>query len=398
MVTPVAIVGAGPYALSLAAHLGARGIAHRIFGEPMRFWAGVAAAGDRRFLKSFCFGTSLSTPDPGMSFGDYNGPRGLETFEPCSMANFTNYGRWFQERCVPWVESRQVVGLRREAGQFELRFDDGGECRAARVVVATGLAGCEYVPAELAALGTKHLTHTAHIERFSDFRGRRVAVVGAGQSALEAAALLHEAGAHPRLIVRDGELLWNVRSRPGGSPWRRLRSPLSALGSGPKAWLMSRYPGALHRAPDAWRADFVRRHLPATGAWWLRERVEGVVPVELGTVVRAAAPGADGVRLEVADTRTGASRAIEVDHVVAGTGYDLDVDRLGFLDPGLRARVARLASAPRLDRVFQSSLAGLHFVGPMSAMSFGPLFRFVAGADHAARVLSAHLGRAGAGA
>jgi len=38
MIIDVAIIGAGPYGLSLAAHLNARGVEFRIFGEPMESW------------------------------------------------------------------------------------------------------------------------------------------------------------------------------------------------------------------------------------------------------------------------------------------------------------------------------------------------------------------------
>ena len=97
----VAIIGAGPYGLSLATHLAARNVEHRIFGRPMRFWLDIAEAGGERYLKSYCFGTNISTPTPGYTFADYNKPRSLETFEPCSMANFAAYGQWFQQSNVP---------------------------------------------------------------------------------------------------------------------------------------------------------------------------------------------------------------------------------------------------------------------------------------------------------
>ena len=82
----VAIIGAGPYGLSLAAHLAARKVEHRIFGHPMLFWSRIAAAGGERYLKSFCFGTNISSPAAGSTFADYSIPRGLETFEPCSIS------------------------------------------------------------------------------------------------------------------------------------------------------------------------------------------------------------------------------------------------------------------------------------------------------------------------
>jgi glycine/D-amino acid oxidase-like deaminating enzyme len=39
----VAVIGAGPYGLSLAAHLGERGVEYRIFGETMGSWKSNAA-------------------------------------------------------------------------------------------------------------------------------------------------------------------------------------------------------------------------------------------------------------------------------------------------------------------------------------------------------------------
>jgi hypothetical protein len=392
--TAVAIIGAGPYALSLAAHLAARQVDHRIFGSAMRFWETIARAGDQRALKSFCFGTNLSSPADGLSFADYNRARGLETFEPCSMPNFFDYGRWFQASAVPWLEDLQVQRVRRVDDGYELELSDGSRCRAARVVVATGLALCEHVPDELAALGPDRLVHTSAITRFADFQGRDVAVVGAGQSALEAAALLHEAGARPRLFVREAVVEWNTQVPRRRSLWRRLRSPLSALGSGPRAWLLSNFPGAIRHAPDGWRTAFVQRHLPPAGAWWLRPRVEGVVPIERGTVVQSAVRTPTGVSLRVRHADGAGEREWLADHVVAGTGFVLSVDRLTFLDAELRESVRRLQAAPALDGRFQSSVPGLYFIGPLSALTFGPLFRFVAGVDHTVQVLSRHLAQA----
>jgi hypothetical protein len=84
-------------------------------------------------------------------------------------------------------------------------------------------------------------------------------------------------------------------------------------------------------------------------------------------------------------------RQLEVDHVIAGTGYEVDVDRLPFLDADLRARVRRVSRAPALTRNFESSVAGLYFIGPASALSFGPLFRFVAGAAYASPTVAKHV-------
>lgn len=80
------------------------------------------------------------------------------------------------------------------------------------------------------------------------------------------------------------------------------------------------------------------------------------------------------------------------DHVIAGTGFRIDVDRITYLDAALRAKMARLSGSPRLDRHFSNSLDGFYVVGPASANSFGPLFRFVIGAEHSARAIARHIG------
>ena len=84
---------------------------------------------------------------------------------------------------------------------------------------------------------------------------------------------------------------------------------------------------------------------------------------------------------------------LRTDHVVCGTGYEIDVDRHPILDVSIREQVQRIVRAPRLSANFESSVAGLYFAGPGAMFSFGPLFRFVAGAAHAAPVVARHLSR-----
>lgn len=384
----VAIIGAGPYGLSLAAHFAELKIEHRIFGRPMQFWVQIADAADKRYLKSYCFGTNLSAPSPGFSFSDYNTPRNLETFEPCSMANFAAYGQWFQESKVPWIEPVDVLNVRLEGNQFAVTLSTGEHFLANQVIVATGLSRFSNVPRALSSLPQSKVTHTADIATFSSFKGRKVAVLGAGQSALEAAVLLHEAGAEPTLLVREQSISWHSRVHRKRSLWRRLRSPITGLGTGPKAWALTRFPRALHRMPDNFRTRFVKTHLPAEGAWWLRERFENKIPVQLATEVIEARETCCGAALTVRDSKERQTREIVVDHVVAGSGYTIDVDRLTFLDDALRNKICRLERSPKLNATFESSVPGLRFVGAASAMSFGPLFRFVVGADYTARTIS----------
>jgi thioredoxin reductase len=390
-VVEVAIIGAGPYGLSIAAHLAAHKIEHRIFGRPMQFWTQIAEAADKRYLKSYCFGTNLSSPSPGYSFSDYNTPRNLETFEPCSMSNFAAYGRWFQENQVPWVEPVDVLEVRRESGRFAISLSNGEQFIANQVIVATGLANFANVPSALSSAPPSSVTHTSEIATFSSFKNRRVAVLGAGQSALEAAVLLHEAGAEPTLLVREHTISWHSRVHRRRSLWRRLRSPITGLGTGPKAWALTRFPHALHQMPDSFRTRVVKTHLPAEGAWWLRERFDNKVPVHFRTEVVEARQNCTGVALTVRDAKEQATRQMTVDHVIAGSGYTVDVDRLTFLDESLRSAICRVERSPKLNSTFESSVPGLRFVGAASAMSFGPLFRFVVGAEYTARTIAQHL-------
>jgi FAD-dependent urate hydroxylase len=390
--TNVAIIGAGPYGLSLAAHLAARKVEHRIFGRPMHFWSQVADAGKERYLKTYCFGTNLSTPADGFSFADYNTPRGLETFEPCSMANFTDYGQWFQQNQVPWTEPVDVTRVERQADGFAITLSSGERMIASRVVVATGLAYFAKAPSVVSSLPPELMTHTSKISSFEAFKGRTVAIIGAGQSALEAAALLREAGAEPRLIVRENAVRWHSRiPQHGRSLYQRVRSPISGLGFGPKAWVLTNLPGALHLLPERLRTPFVLNHLPPEGAWWLRPRVENLVPVDLNSTVIEARESGQRVSLRVLDSSNNTERQIEVDHVIAGSGYDINVNRLDYLDPTLRSEVACIERSPNLNARFESTAPGLHFIGPISAISFGPLFRFVGGCGYTAQTLSAHL-------
>ena len=388
--TDVAIVGAGPYGLSIAAYLRRYKVDFRIFGEPMKFWVDIAQGATDRYLKSLSIGTNIYTPDDGYSFPQYCLKRGLESFEPCAIRDFANYGIWVQQNIVPNVERTNVSNICRNGDAFHLSLSDGESVVARRVVLATGLTSFDVIPKELTQLPQCLVSHTSKIQNFQSLSGRDVCVIGGGQSALEAAKLLHDAGACPRLLVRDSEILWNNRVPSKRTLWQKLRWPISGLGAGPKAWLLTKFPSTIHYAPDRWRVGFVARHLPAEGAWWLRESVHKNVQISLNCIVTGAIEKDGRLLVSIYDRNHGNDQ-VTCDFIVAGTGFRADVDQLSFLSTELRSAVSRLEHAPKLDRHFKSSVPGLFFVGPSSALSFGPLYQFVVGASHAAPHLSAHL-------
>jgi cation diffusion facilitator CzcD-associated flavoprotein CzcO len=187
--TDVAIVGSGPNALSLAAHLREHGVAFRIFGPPMRFWRDMPVGIN---LKSFAHATNVCVPTNGPSFPEWCRERGLEDFEPCTMQSFAAYGMWMAERFVPDIESIEVSRVSAApSGGFELVLASEGRLLARRVVFATGLSYLAFTPEVLRALPPGLVTHTFDLSDYSSFRGKEVAVVGGGASAIEAGALVH---------------------------------------------------------------------------------------------------------------------------------------------------------------------------------------------------------------
>ena len=80
------------------------------------------------------------------------------------------------------------------------------------------------------------------------------------------------------------------------------------------------------------------------------------------------------------------------DHVIAATGYRVNLDRLTFLNSDLRAGIRTAGGSPVLRMSFESSVPGLYFLGNAAAVSFGPMLRFVYGAAYASTRLARHLG------
>jgi len=385
--TDVAIVGPGPYGLSVAAQLRSRGVSCRVFGPPMKFWRDMPRGIN---LKSFAFATNLAVPESGHTFPEWCRARGLEDLEPCSMESFATYGLWIKDRFVSDVDPALVTNVAaREGGGFEVTLETGARIRSRRVVLSTGLSYFAETPAPLRALPPELASHTFHHTDYARFAGQDVAVVGAGASAIEAAALLHEAGARAQLLARGSEAIIHGRMNKDRSLIERLRNPNSVLGPGRKNWLIENFPLALRVLPEERRARIATGYLPPAAPWWIKDRFEGNVQLSLRTEVVSAERIGNKVRLGLRDA--GRERTLEVDHVVSGTGYEFDLDRLPMLDPKIRQRLRRVARGPSLSIHFESSIPGLYFLGPVASLSFGPLFRFVCGARYAAPAVARHI-------
>jgi thioredoxin reductase len=398
----VAVVGAGPYGLSVAAHLLDAKVETLVCGEPMASWRHHMPRG--MYLKSQFDASSLSAPQGGSAIANYYETCGEaipDERHPIPLKTFVDYGLWFQEKHVGGLIRSEVRRLAADGGQFSISLSNGAEFSARAVVVACGHLGYAYVPRvfrDFTQRGEAEDGRVSHASQHKDlgvFAGRTVAVVGAGQSALESAVLLSEAGAQVYLLVRRASVLWG--GPPPGS--RGLLAPLlkprSPLGPGWSLFALSRAPDLVSYLPRSLRLFLTATVLGPSGAWWLRDRCGSDINVGLDTEVRGIASSGDKVALQLRQ-QDGSQSTLTVDHVIAATGYRVDVDALRFLDADLRAALTRIrqTAAPSLSRSFESSVRGLYFTGLTAAPTFGTLMRFVCGTEFAAgRIRSALAGQ-----
>jgi thioredoxin reductase len=390
----VGIIGAGPYGLAIAAHLKFLGIGYRIFGSPMRRWLTQMPKG--MLLKSESCASSLFDPTGYYTLAQYCADEGIlypEYGTPVTRELFGQYALSFQRKIVPNVEEVTVASVDELPEGFGLQLSSGERLRAEKVIVATGADYMQNIPEQIAELPKKLRSHTADHYDFSDFRGKEVVVVGGGQSALETAALLRETEASVRVVVRQKSVVWNsppIKVRR--SLYERLRSPRTSFGDGPGLWVYDNLPGLFHLLPLHIRLAKVKTALGPAGAWWLKDRVVGKLPILLGYDIRSAETRGGQVALGITD-ESGQLAELLADHVIVGTGYRFKVKNLPFLSQKLKLRLRQEQQSPQLSSNFESSVPGLYFTGLGSANAFGPAMRFLAGADYPAQRISRHLAR-----
>lgn len=384
----VAIIGAGPYGLSTAAYLQSHRVDFRIFGSTMRFWRDMLPDSA---LKTFDFATSIYGPKSGHRFVDYCRDRGIGLEEPIPMSVFAEYGVWAQRTLVPQVEDIEVAHVAPDPSGFRIELASGETVRSRRVVVAVGVGYFPHIPEELARISPDDLTHTFARRDYSALRGKDVTVIGGGQSAIEAAAFLQKSGARTRMLVREQRLLFAGRTEKR-RPWiERLRRPQSVAGVGWDGLILQYAKTYFHYVPEPRRVRFTKRSAFPFGTWWLKDYIDGKVEVLAESTVQSAR--AEGGRIVLSVRTPSGIREIVTDHVVAGTGYHVDVARIPFLARSIIEALDKIERTPRLSINFESSHPGLYFIGPIAALSFGPLLRFVTGAEFAAPAIARHLSR-----
>ena len=386
-----AVLGAGPHGLSASAFLREAGLDMRTFGEPMSFWRRHMPLG--MLLRSSKRSSDLPAPGRAGGIAAFERETGETVPEPIPLASFLDYADWYRGRFVPEVDERLVSRVEpRPAGGFALSLAGGDEIEARRVVVAAGVAPFANRPPGLAGFPGELVSHSLDHADLGVFRGRRVLVLGAGQSALESAALLHEEGAEVELVARGPSLAWIGAPRGSPSPLRRVLHAVSQAPTevGPRGpnWVAAA-PDVFRRLPPSVQETVRVECLRPMGAYWLRGRFDGVT-VTAGRRGAGAAVAGDELEIRLDD---GTVR--RVDHLLLATGYRVDVAGYPFLSPELLARLELRNGHPVLGDGLESSVPGLHFVGAPAGLSYGPVMRFVTGAWFSSAALARALaGRA----
>lgn len=385
----VVILGAGPYGLAAATHLkNVKGLTVRIFGEPMSFWERNMPVG--MFLRSNWTATQIADPHCALTLEAYGSESGSSVSQPVPLDRFVKYGHWYQQKGVSDLDRRKIVRVDRAPGGFRITLADGEELVSRRVVIAAGIGSFAWRPAEFDGLPIELASHTSAHRDLAKFSGKKVLVVGGGQSALESAALLHEGGAEAEVIARTHTIHWlqgSLSKTLHHGLGKFVRSVLYAptdVGPAGISQLMAR-PDLLQRLPRRLQDRLRKRSVRPAGARWLVDRLQAV-PIRLGCSVANFAIVGSQVRVRLSD---GSERT--VDHVLLGTGYRVDVSKYDFLSPDLVQSISRSNGYPRLEKGLETSVPGLHILGAPAVWSFGPLMQFVSGARYAAQSLTRHI-------
>jgi cation diffusion facilitator CzcD-associated flavoprotein CzcO len=378
----VVIVGAGPYGLSAAVHLRTiQGLRVRAFGKPMTFWEQNMPAG--MFLRSPWQASHIADPKGTLTLDAYVAACGSHLSKPIPLNRFVDYGRWFQKQGVADLDPRNIKRIQRTGTGFQVTVEDGEVVTSRRVVVATGIAPFAWRPPEAAGLPAARVSHSCDHSNLARFANKHVLVVGAGQSALESAALLHEGGANVEVAARNPQVRWLRLSGTRfhkGIMGRILYSPRD-VGPAGMSQLTAR-PDYLRLFPRSVQNWVGKRAIRPAGSGWLIDRVK-TIPIQTGVYVKSVTPVANQVRVTLTDNseRT-------VDHLLFATGYRIDIAKYPFLDPQLVSEIDRVNGYPQLKSGLESSVAGLHFLGAPAAWSFGPVARFVSGTYYCVQALT----------
>jgi thioredoxin reductase len=387
----IVIIGAGPYGIAASAHLRTiKGLDVRTFGDPMVFWQRNMPKG--MLLRSGWEASHIADPNQSRTLDIFRKESGNHFSSPVPLDRFVNYGLWHQQHSIPDLDRRKIVTVEPAARGFRLVLEDGESVLANRVVIAAGISSFTWRPPEFDSLPASLATHTSEHVDFESFAGKEVLVIGGGQSALESAALLHEAGAQVEIVVRARQIRWlggvvsRTIHRGFGPKISKLLYAPTDVGPAGISQIVAR-PDLVRRFSRTIQDWLRKRSIRPAGARWLVERLKDV-PMHLGRTAVAASVKGERVKVRLDD-----ESERDFDHVFLGTGYRVDVSKYDFLAPKLAGSISRHQGYPRLTDGFETSFPGLHILGAPAVWSFGPLMQFVVGTHYSSCALMQFVAR-----
>jgi FAD-dependent urate hydroxylase len=351
----VIIIGSGPFGISLGAHAVASNLQYKLFGYPMDFWKNQMP--QDMFIRTPHEFVSFSDPKDELTIQQYSEETGTQLATPLPRPIFVDYANWFAQRAGIEFTTQLITKVEHKDGHYEVTSDNGKIYTTKNVIVATGVEHYKYLPDFLIEFPSNLVTHTSGYTSFSQFKGKKVVVLGSGQSAWEAAGLLHREGADVELVYR--------KSGPNYAGSRENEIALRDVGD-------VFYNLPLQEKKQGWGQS------AGSVAHFLKPYVEGIVPQNSGVAIdKMEQVNEDEIRLTLSD----GSEKI-ANHIIAATGFHINVDKVPFFNSELLSDIVReeeYVQFPKLNEFFESSVPGLYFAGPLSSHSHGPTFRFILG-------------------
>ena len=367
------IIGAGPFGLSLAAYAKQSGMDFLVVGKPMEFWKKNMPSG--MFLRS-ASDWSLDPTDR-FSIMNYLGSLGKtpKDVEPLSLEFYLGYAQWFQEGIGIQTIPHYVSRLDQTEKGFLATLENGNTIEAKNVAVAIGMVYFKNCPSALTdLLPTGRYEHTCDAVKLSEYKGKRVLILGGRQSAFEWTALLNDSGAAEVHVVHRHE-----SPKFTESDWSWVHSLVDGMVNDP-AWF--------RKLPQE-EKDAVSKHLWSEGRLkvepWLEKRVmKPNTSIHQKASLVSCVERSDGVL----DVKLDNGDAFVVDDVILATGYKVELERLPFLKNGnLFDKIEVKNGFPVLDPQFQTTAKGLYFTSMPAGQDFGPFFGFTVSVRTSAKII-----------
>lgn len=373
---PTLIIGAGPFGLSLAAHLKHIGADHLVVGKPMEFWK--KNMPDGMYLRSDLSWHLDADEIYTMKAFIYSEGISMNSAEPVSLEFYLNYTKWFTEQTKPNIHEAYVRKLTKIDGGFVAELDDNSIIEAKNVVIAIGMQYFINQPVELIKLlPTGRYSHTCETIDFNKFNNKRILIIGGRQSAFEWAALLNEKNtAHIHISYRHSTPEFKAAN------WSWVEDIVNNMNDTP-AWFSK----LSEEEKEAYRI-----RLWSEGRLkiepWLEKRInsKNITLHPKTNIVKTEKGNDHSISILLSD-----DSSFEVDHIILATGYKVDMDKMSFIDASLLKSIQHANGIPILDSHFQSNLTGLYFTGINASFSFGPFFGFTIGARAAAKLIGERL-------